>query len=35
MKTFTAIAACVLAFAFAAPPSAQQATLYKRLGAPR
>jgi hemoglobin len=32
MKTFTAIAACVLALAFAAPASAQQATLYKRLG---
>ena len=32
MKTFTAIAACVLAFAFAVPASAQQVTLYKRLG---
>ena len=32
MKTFTAIAACVLALTFAAPASAQQVTLYKRLG---
>lgn len=32
MKTFTAIAACVLALAFATPAPAQQATLYKRLG---
>ena len=32
MKTFTAIAACVLALAFATPAPAQQVTLYKRLG---
>ena len=32
MKTITAVAACVLAFTFAAPAQAQQPTLYKRLG---